>query len=160
MDLPDEPPTAIDRQVEAPSPHSPGSIDPASELFRGLRPTILAGWGQPEGAKTDGGIPSIYYRSGLIVSFDKDGIFSISKPMFKGPAWNAGLRTGSRIIRIDNWDTAGHTVEDCCVHFGFARKSWFDAVQRGAVIPGPRLFRLRPCSLRVCDEVAGTSSNA
>ena len=37
------------------------------------RQIVLAGWGEPEGAMTEQGQPSILYRSGLVVTFDKDG---------------------------------------------------------------------------------------
>ncbi|MCG3132964.1 MAG: hypothetical protein HMLKMBBP_00050 [Planctomycetes bacterium] len=53
-----------------------------------------------------------YGGIGAYVNFDRDGVFSVSRPMFKGPAWNAGLKTGTRILRIDDWDTGGHTVDD------------------------------------------------
>jgi hypothetical protein len=37
------------------------------------RQNILTGWGEPEGVKTEAGVPSIMYQSGLIVTFDKEG---------------------------------------------------------------------------------------
>jgi hypothetical protein len=42
------------------------------------REAVLTAWGQPEGAKTEGGVPSILYHSGLIVMFDKEGNDAIS----------------------------------------------------------------------------------
>lgn len=53
-----------------------------------------------------------YGGIGAYVGFDKDGVFSISRPMFQGPAWEKGLKAGTRILRIADWDTAGHTVDD------------------------------------------------
>ena len=46
-------------------------VDPKPGVF--TRETVLAGWGEPEGAKTENGVPSILYHSGLIVFFDKGG---------------------------------------------------------------------------------------
>jgi outer membrane protein assembly factor BamE (lipoprotein component of BamABCDE complex) len=46
-------------------------VEPRPGVFS--RETILTGWGEPDGVKTENGIPSILYQSGLIVTFDKDG---------------------------------------------------------------------------------------
>jgi hypothetical protein len=37
---------------------------------------------------------------------------------------------------------AGHSVRECRARFGFARKSWQDAVKRGAVKPRPKAMPL------------------
>jgi hypothetical protein len=36
----------------------------------------------------------------------------------------------------------GRTVRQCVAHFGFSAKSWFDAVNRGAVVPRPQALPL------------------
>ena len=46
-------------------------MEPRPGVF--LRETVLAGWGEPDGIKTENGVPSILYQSGLIVTFDKEG---------------------------------------------------------------------------------------
>lgn len=53
-----------------------------------------------------------YSGIGAYVGLDQDGIFSITRPMFGGPAWKSNLRAGTRILRIDEWDTVGHSVDD------------------------------------------------
>ncbi len=47
-----------------------------------------------------------YGGIGAYVGFDPDGIFSITRPMFGSPAWNAHLRSGDRILRIKNFEPA------------------------------------------------------
>jgi outer membrane protein assembly factor BamE (lipoprotein component of BamABCDE complex) len=42
------------------------------------RSQILAGWGEPQGISTDKGVPLIAYRSGLIVTFDPEGLLVTS----------------------------------------------------------------------------------
>ena len=37
------------------------------------RQTVTLGWGVPQGIKTEDGIESVFYQTGLIVRFDKDG---------------------------------------------------------------------------------------
>src|SRR5207247_2209624 len=39
---------------------------------------------------------------------------------------------------IQKYYDEGHTLRDCEVAFGFARKTWFDAVARGAIRPRPQ----------------------
>jgi carboxyl-terminal processing protease len=53
-----------------------------------------------------------YGGIGAYVGFDQDGIFSITRPMFGGPAWKADMKAGTRVLRIDDWDTAGHSVDE------------------------------------------------
>jgi hypothetical protein len=43
---------------------------------------------------------------------------------------------------IQRFYDGGHTVRECISEFGFANKTWFDAVQRGAVIPRPQALPL------------------
>ena len=53
-----------------------------------------------------------YGGIGAYVGFDPDGIFTVTRPMFGGPAWKSGLRAGTRVMRIDDWETIGHTVDE------------------------------------------------
>ncbi|MCC6782865.1 MAG: S41 family peptidase [Planctomycetes bacterium] len=53
-----------------------------------------------------------YGGIGAFVNFDKDGIFSITRPIYSGPAYKAGLKTGDRILEVDGWETGGRTSEE------------------------------------------------
>jgi len=37
-----------------------------------------------------------------------DGDFTITRPIYSGPAYEAGLLSGDRIFKVDGWDTHGH----------------------------------------------------
>ena len=54
-----------------------------------------------------------YGGIGAYVDIDPDdGIFTIQRPIYSGPAYEAGLLTGDRIVRIDDWPTIGQDRED------------------------------------------------
>lgn len=65
-------------------------VQPKPGMF--TRATVLAGWGEPQGVRTDGGVPAVFYGSGLIVTFDKDGwmatlmIFTPPQKVTEAPA--------------------------------------------------------------------------
>ena len=41
-----------------------------------------------------------------------DDIFTITRPIYSGPAYEAGLATDDKIVQIDDWPTLGHGQED------------------------------------------------
>jgi carboxyl-terminal processing protease len=53
-----------------------------------------------------------YGGIGAFVNFDQDGDFSIVRPIYSGPAYEAGLRSGDKILEVDGWETGGHTTEE------------------------------------------------
>jgi len=53
-----------------------------------------------------------YGGIGAFVNFDQDGDFSIVRPIYSGPAYESGLRSGDKILEVDGWETAGHTTEE------------------------------------------------
>jgi carboxyl-terminal processing protease len=53
-----------------------------------------------------------YGGIGAFVNFDQDNDFSIIRPIYSGPAYKAGLKSGDKILEIDGWETAGHTTDE------------------------------------------------
>ena len=53
-----------------------------------------------------------YGGIGAFVNFDQDEVFSIVRPIYSGPAYRAGLRSGDKILEVDGWETTGHTSEE------------------------------------------------
>jgi carboxyl-terminal processing protease len=53
-----------------------------------------------------------YGGIGAFVNFDRDEVFSIVRPIYSGPAYRAGLRSGDKILEVDGWETAGHTSDE------------------------------------------------
>lgn len=41
-----------------------------------------------------------------------DNLFTITRPIYSGPAYKAGLSTDDKIIRIDEWPTIGETTDE------------------------------------------------
>ena len=41
-----------------------------------------------------------------------DNIFTITRPIYSGPAYKAGLATDDKIVRIDDWPTIGNETEE------------------------------------------------
>lgn len=53
-----------------------------------------------------------YGGIGAFVNFDTDGDFSIIRPIYSGPAYSAGLRSGDKILKIGDWSTGGQTSDE------------------------------------------------
>lgn len=53
-----------------------------------------------------------YGGIGAFVNFDQDNDFSIVRPIYSGPAYRAGLRSGDKILEVDGWETAGRTSDE------------------------------------------------
>jgi len=58
-------------------------------------------------------LQAIYGGIGAYVGMDPDtSIFTITRPIFGGPAYSANIQAGDRIVKIDDWSTIGHTQDD------------------------------------------------
>ncbi len=53
-----------------------------------------------------------YGGIGAFVNFDQDGDFSIVRPIYSGPAYEAGLRSGDKILEVDGWETNGRESDE------------------------------------------------
>lgn len=53
-----------------------------------------------------------YGGIGAFVNFDQDDVFSVVRPIYSGPAYKEGLRSGDKILAVDGWDTDGHTSDE------------------------------------------------
>ena len=54
-----------------------------------------------------------YGGIGAYVDIDPDdGLFTIQRPIYSGPAYRADIRTDDKIVRIDDWPTVGQDRED------------------------------------------------
>jgi carboxyl-terminal processing protease len=53
-----------------------------------------------------------YGGIGAFVGFDREDVFSITRPIYSGPAYRAGLRTGDKILDVDGWETAGQSSDE------------------------------------------------
>ncbi|MCP3920320.1 MAG: S41 family peptidase [bacterium] len=54
-----------------------------------------------------------YGGIGAYVGSDPDdNLFTITRPIYSGPAYKAGLMTDDKVVRIDDWPTIGQEVDD------------------------------------------------
>ena len=53
-----------------------------------------------------------YGGIGAFVNFDQDDDFSVVRPIYSGPAYKLGLRTGDKILEVDSWETRDHTSDE------------------------------------------------
>ncbi len=54
-----------------------------------------------------------YGGIGAFVGEDReDGLFTITRPIYSGPAYRAGLQSDDKIVRVDEWPTVGQPTED------------------------------------------------
>jgi C-terminal peptidase prc len=54
-----------------------------------------------------------YGGIGAYVGEDRqDGLFTITRPIYSGPAYKAGLMSDDKIVRIDDWPTIGKPVDE------------------------------------------------
>jgi carboxyl-terminal processing protease len=53
-----------------------------------------------------------YGGIGAFVDFDSESVFSIVRPIYSGPAYEANLRSGDKILAVDDWDTTKQTSEE------------------------------------------------
>ncbi|QDU67408.1 S41 family peptidase [Engelhardtia mirabilis] len=54
-----------------------------------------------------------YGGIGAYVGIDPaDNLFTITRPIYSGPAYRAGLMTDDKIVRVDDWPTLGEDQED------------------------------------------------
>jgi C-terminal peptidase prc len=61
-------------------------------------------------------LDNVYGGIGSYVDLDAEGFFSIKRPMFGSPAWNARLQPGDRILEIDGWSTIGESTDIIIPH--------------------------------------------
>ena len=65
-----------------------------------------------ERASWDSSLDPTYGGIGAYVTFDEQEIFTISRPIFGGPAYRNDLRPDDKILRVDGWETAGQPLEE------------------------------------------------
>lgn len=81
----------------------------------------------------------------LGLSFSEVGsVLGVSKPTVSYHARRLGIRPQTKFSRRYNWSevqryyNAGHSISECQLHFGFARKTFADAAKRGDVTTRPQ----------------------
>lgn len=54
-----------------------------------------------------------YGGIGAYVGEDReDGLFTITHPIYSGPAYKAGILSDDKIVRVDEWSTIGHPADE------------------------------------------------
>ena len=68
----------------------------------------------------------------------------ISRPTVTYHCRNLGIEADARFTRRYSWDEVqayydeGHSVRECQEVFGFSTKCWYDAKERGEIVPRPQ----------------------
>ena len=65
-----------------------------------------------ERALWDESLDPTYGGIGAYVTVDENEVFTISRPIFGGPAYKDDLRPGDMILRVDGWETTGQPIEE------------------------------------------------
>jgi carboxyl-terminal processing protease len=64
-------------------------------------------------AKFMGELEAEYGGIGAYVQIDpSDNLFTITRPIYSGPAYRAGLQSDDKIVRIGDWPTLGHPADE------------------------------------------------
>jgi carboxyl-terminal processing protease len=53
-----------------------------------------------------------YAGIGAFVNLDENGRIYITKPIYSGPAYRAGLQRGDLVMKVDGWDTADRVLQE------------------------------------------------
>jgi C-terminal peptidase prc len=78
-------------------------------------------------AKFFGELEAEYGGIGAYVNEDlDDGLFTIVRPIYSGPAYQKGLMTDDKIVRIGDWPTLGEPVDDIIKHLKGKPKTTVD----------------------------------
>ena len=116
------------------------SMDPHSTLLSGVE---LEAWNYDLN-------PSYSGIGSYVQMDDKDKRLILTQPMFGGPAYEAGLEPGDKIIKVDGWNAQGREIQEIisrlkgpagsAVSVEIYRKGWektrtFDIVRRTIQIP-------------------------
>lgn len=89
-------------------------------------------------AKFFGELEAEYGGIGAYVNEDPDdGLFTIVRPIYSGPAYHTGLMTDDKIVRIDDWPTLGQKTDEIIKHLKGKPKTPVDLyIWRHGMDPG------------------------
>lgn len=98
----------------------PGKLADEAALWEGAARGLVEAVGDPyttyqstdDREQWNDNLQKEYGGIGAYVGFNQDDIFTITRPMFQGPAWNAGLRPGTMILEVDGVATTGKDLTD------------------------------------------------
>lgn len=115
-----------------------------------------------------------YTGIGAFVNLDDNGRIYITRPIYSGPAYRAGLQSGDFVMKVDGWDTADRALTETTARLkgppgtmtriSVRRKGWtkdreFDIVREAIQIPTVR-YDLLPGAIGYIqiDTFGGTTS--
>lgn len=98
----------------------PGQLTDTAKLWEGAAKGLVEAVGDPyttyqstdDREQWNDNLQKEYGGIGAYVGFNQDDIFTITRPMFQGPAWNADLRAGTMILEVDGVPTTGKDLTD------------------------------------------------